>query len=143
MIGDAFDISTKGEEVDRKGDNQAFSFFPAQSITETDGWSVKQCSDPTFRGVLVFLNPLLYPQKPHRVIVWIASTIVACLFHGRKTNWTSIFHKVITKQVVGKQKIPTFVSCNLLYLFKCQNLLTLEELESYESHKEAVERGNP
>jgi hypothetical protein len=68
---------------------------------------------------------------------------MACLFHNRKTNWASVFHEVITKQVNGKLKIPTSVSCYLVHLYKCQNLLTQDELESYESYQEAVEMDNP
>jgi hypothetical protein len=143
MIGEAFGVSTDGEDAVKKGDNRALSFFPSQSISSTDGWQVKQCNDPTFQRVLAFLNPLLYPQKPHRVTVRMASTVAACLFHNRQTNWASVFHEVITKQVVGKQNLPTSVSCYLVHLYKHQNLLTAEELDEYETHQEVVEGGNP
>ena len=143
MIGEAFGISTRGEDAVRKGENLALSFFPTQSLSHTDGWQVKQCNDPTLKVVLAFLNPLLYPQKPHRVTVRMASTIVACLFHDRKTNWASVFQEVINKQVIGKQKLPTSVSCYLVHLYKHQNLLTASELDEYETHQEAVEGGNP
>jgi hypothetical protein len=118
MIGEAFGISTKGEDAVKKGENLALSFFPSQSLSSTNGWQVKQCNDPTFQLVLAFLNPVLYPHKPHRVTVRMASTVVACLFHERKTNWASVFHEVISKQVCGKQKLPTSVSCYLVHLYK-------------------------
>jgi hypothetical protein len=143
MIEEAFGISTEGEDALSKSDNQALSFFPAQSISNTDGWQVKQCTDPTFRAVLAFLNPLLYPQKPQKVPVQIASTIAAYLFHSRKTNWASVFHEVIIKQVVGKQKTPTSVSCYLVHLYKHLDLQIPDELENYEAHMEAVEGGKP
>ena len=61
MIGEAFCISTEGEDAVKKGENLTLSFFPSQSISNIDGWQVKQCNDPTFQLVLAFLNPLLYP----------------------------------------------------------------------------------
>jgi hypothetical protein len=64
MIGQAFGISTEGEIALSKGDNQALSFFPTQSISHADGWQVKRCIDPTLTVMLAFLNPLFYPQKP-------------------------------------------------------------------------------
>ena len=63
MIEEAFGISTEREDAVRKGEHLALSFFPSQSISNTDGWQVKQCNDPTFQLVLAFLNPLLYPRN--------------------------------------------------------------------------------
>jgi hypothetical protein len=56
MIGQAFGISTKGEDAFGKGDNQALSYFPAESISNTDRWQVKQCTDPELKLVLAYLN---------------------------------------------------------------------------------------
>jgi hypothetical protein len=64
MIGQAFVMSIEGEDAFGKGDNQAPSYFPAESISNTDGWQVKQCTDPKIKLVLAYLNPLFYPQKP-------------------------------------------------------------------------------
>jgi hypothetical protein len=80
IIGQAFGISTEGEDAFGKGDNQAISYFPAESTSNTNGWQVKQCTNPKLKLVLAYLSPLFYPQKPQRVTVRIANTIAACLF---------------------------------------------------------------
>ena len=72
-----------------------------------------------------------------------ASTIVACLFYERKTKRANVFHEVISKQVLEKQKLLTSVSCYLVQLYKHQNLLTAIELDEYDSHQQAIEGGNP
>jgi hypothetical protein len=76
------------------------------------------------------------------VIFRITSTIVACFFSSRKTNWARVFLKVINKQIAGTQKTPTSVSCYLVHLYKHLDLLTHEELEEYEFHMQAVEEGD-
>jgi hypothetical protein len=65
MIGQAFGISTEGEVAFPKGDNQALIYFHEESISHTDGWSVKQCTTQEPKVVLAYLNPLCTP-KSHR-----------------------------------------------------------------------------
>jgi hypothetical protein len=86
MIGQAFGISTEGEDAYPKGNNQALIYFYKESSSEKDGWSVKHCINLELKVVLAYLNLLLYPQKPQRVIVRIASTTASCLSLGRKIN---------------------------------------------------------
>jgi hypothetical protein len=143
MIGKAFGIITEEEDAFGKGDNQALSFFPSQSISHTYGWQVKQCTNLEFRLVLAYLNPLFYPQKPQRVTVQIASTIAACLFSVRKTNWARASLKIISKEVARTQKTPTSLLCYLVHLYKHLDLLTPDERKDYESHMEAMEGGDP
>lgn len=144
LIGEALGISSEGQDALPKGENQALEYFPKESISTTDGWTVKQCTHPELRAVLAYLNPLLYPLKPHRVTVTTVSTIAACLFEGRKTNWASIFLEVISKQILRKEcKTPTSLSCYLVHLYKHECLLTKEELDEYETLLEVAELGNP
>jgi hypothetical protein len=49
MIGQAFGISTEGEDAFPKGDKQALIYFHWESISHTDGWSVKQCTNPELK----------------------------------------------------------------------------------------------
>jgi hypothetical protein len=93
--------------------------------------------------VLAYLNPILYPKKPERVTMRIASTIVSCLFLGRKTNWARIFLEVMNKQIARTQKTPTSILCYLVHFYKHQKLPTSDEIVDYESHMEAVEGGDP
>jgi hypothetical protein len=44
LIGEAFGISTEGEDSFPKGDNKALDYIPLESTSHTDGWSVKQCT---------------------------------------------------------------------------------------------------
>jgi hypothetical protein len=66
------------------------------------------------------------------------------MIEDRKINWIEIFVDVIQKQLNGmEQKIPIFISCYLVHLYKCKGLLTKEEDMEYTILVEVVELGNP
>jgi hypothetical protein len=53
-----------------------------------DGYAIEDCTDPWHRRVLAFLVPILYLEKPNRIIVTMGNTIFGALNGGRKVNWS-------------------------------------------------------
>jgi hypothetical protein len=51
-----------------------------------DGYSIDDCKDPRHRRLLAFLVPIVYPEKPNRIIVTWGNTIFGVLNGGRKVN---------------------------------------------------------
>jgi hypothetical protein len=84
-----------------------------------DGWKIEACVNQEVKAVISFLDPLLYPNKPLKVTVRLASTLVACMFERRETKLARIFKEVIQKQTSAKVlKTPTSLSCYLVCLYK-------------------------
>jgi hypothetical protein len=51
-----------------------------------DGYAIEECTDARHRRVLTFLVPILYPEKPNRIIVTMGNIIFGALNGGRKVN---------------------------------------------------------
>lgn len=67
-----------------------------------------------------FLNPILHPERPGRIPLSVAITVVA-LFEGRvKIDWALILHDTIHKQVGHLEPIPpwSYVSPFLFHLYQ-------------------------
>ena len=54
------------------------------SINPKDGHAVVDCVDPREKRVLEFIVPILYLEKPARIIVTVANTIFGTLSGARK-----------------------------------------------------------
>jgi hypothetical protein len=52
---------------------------------------VAQCNHPELRGVLEFFVPFINPNKPKRMTIQVASTVVDCLIHKTKISWAKVF----------------------------------------------------
>ena len=51
-------------------------------VNPKDGYAVVDCKEPRARKVLEFLVPLLYPEKPTRIIITVGNTKVWCFIRG-------------------------------------------------------------
>ena len=56
-------------------------------INPKDGHAVAECVDPKKRKVLEFVVPILYLEKPRRVILIVGNTIFGAQSRIRKVNW--------------------------------------------------------
>ena len=60
------------------------------SINPKDGHAVADCIDPRKRRVLEFVLPILYLEKPSRVILMVGYTTFGALFGVKKVNWGQV-----------------------------------------------------
>ena len=56
-------------------------------VNPKDGFAVSKYKDGSSRRVLEFLVPLLYPQKPTRVMITIGNTIFGALSNKKPVDW--------------------------------------------------------
>ena len=75
-------------------------------VNPNDGFTVADCEDVQAKRVLEFLIPVLYLEKPTRVIVTVGNTIFGVLLGERKVDWGIVLQTIVAKLVenVTKQK---------------------------------------
>ena len=65
-----------------------FSYYDISGkVNLKDGYAVADCRDPRVRRVLEFLVPLLYPERPTRVMITVGNTIFGALSGERPVDW--------------------------------------------------------
>ena len=52
-----------------------------------DGFAIADCEDSKAKRMLEFLIPILYPEKPTRVIVMVDNTVFGAVLGEREVNW--------------------------------------------------------
>ena len=94
------------------------------------------CIDPRERKVLEFIIPILYLEKPNRIIVTMDNTIFGALSGVRKFSWGLIFQEVVDKLVSGLEKgKPSPISPYLFHLYHRFECLRGDEMDMLESVK--------
>ena len=104
-----------------------------------DGYAVSDCKDFRVKQVLEFLIPILYPEKPTRVIVTVENTVFGALMGDRPVDWGLLIYDVVTRMVglVSKFK-PTMVCPFMFHLYKERQVLRSSELAPYTLAMEMV-----
>ena len=111
-------------------------------INPKDGHAVIDCIDPRERKVLEFIIPILYLEKPNRIIVTMDNTIFGALSGVRKFSWGLIFQEVVDKLVSGLEKgKPSPISPYLFHLYHRFECLRRDEMDMLESAKYCLEYG--
>ena len=98
-----------------------------------DGFAIADCEDSRAKRVLEFLIPILYLEKPTRVMVTVGITIFGTLLGERKVDWRILLQAVVAKLVDGVRKFKaTLIKPYLFHLYMGQELLNREEMVTYE-----------
>ena len=98
-----------------------------------DGFAIADCEDSRAKRVLEFLIPILYLEKPTRVMVTVGNTIFGALLGERKVDWGILLQAVAAKLVEGVPKFKaTPIGPYLFHLYMGQKLLNREEMVAYE-----------
>jgi hypothetical protein len=101
-----------------------------------DGYAIEDCTDARHRRVLMFLVPILYPEKPNRITVTIGNTIFGALNGGRKVNWARIIANLVILLAARVGKSRASPICPFLYhLYERKELLRPEEEKSWKIHE--------
>ena len=110
------------------------------SINPKDGHAVAECIDAREKRVLEFIVPILYPEKPGRVILTVGNTIFGPLSKIRKVSWGQVLHEIVDKLVFGLAKgKPTPISPYLFHLYNRFKCLREDEMQQIEIAKECLE----
>ena len=90
----------EGEGMASRTDRFIEGKFSAR-VNPKDGFAVADCRDGRARRVLEFLVPLLYPEKPTRVIITVGNTIFGALSGERPVDWGQIMRDVVQRIFAG------------------------------------------
>ena len=98
-----------------------------------DKFAIADCEDSRAKRVLEFLIPILYLEKPTRIIVTVGNTIFGALLEERKVNWGIILQSIVAKVVDGMRKLKaTPIRPYLFHLYVGQEVLRLEDMVAYD-----------
>lgn len=97
-----------------------------------DGFAVDNCTDVRACVVLAYLAPILNAEKPHRIAVRLANTILGAFYGEREVNWGVFVHDLVIKLVgnIGKSR-PSPLTPFLYHLYKKEEVLTSREKDDY------------
>ena len=98
-----------------------------------DRFTIADCKDSKAKRVLEFLIPILYLEKPTRVMVTVGNTIFGALLGEWKVDWGIVLQAVVAKLVEGARKLKaTPIGPYLIHLYMGLEVLNREEMVAYE-----------
>ena len=86
-----YNFGRGGEGMASRTDRFIDGMFSGK-VNPKDGYAKADCRDPRVRRVLEFLVPLLYPEKPKRVMITVGNTIFGALSGKRLVDWGIVAH---------------------------------------------------
>ena len=111
-------------------------------VNPKDGYAVLDCKDPRAKRVLEFLVPLLYPEKPTRVIITVGNTIFGALSGERSVDWGIVMKDLVQRLLSGMGKSKATPICPYVFhLYHSQELLLPTKKKEYRT-KEALQKYN-
>lgn len=98
-----------------------------------EGFTINECKDDRPRRVLEFLIPILYLEKPTRVTVMVANTILGAL-KDRVVHWGKVIAAVVAKLAEHILRSKHSPICPYLFHF-CQHkeILNNPEIVAYDT----------
>ena len=131
----------EGEGMASRTDRFIDGMFSSR-VNSKDGYAVVDCKDPRAKRVLEFLVPLLYPEKPTRVMITVGNTIFGALSGERPVDWGIIVKDLVQRLLSGMGKSKATPICPYVFhLYHSQELLLPTEKKEYRT-KEALQKYN-
>ena len=101
-------------------------------VNPKDGYAVADCKDPRVKRVLEFLVPLLYPEKPTRIIITVGNTIFGALSEERPVDWGIVVKDLVQRLLSGMGKSKATPICPYIFhLYHSHELLLPVEKKEY------------
>ena len=120
-----------GEGMPSRTDRFIDGMFSGR-VNPKDGYAVVDCKDPRVKGVLEFLIPLLYPEKPTRVTITVGNTIFGALSGERPVDWGIVVKDLIQRLLSGMGKSKATPICPYIFhLYHSHELLLPVEKKEY------------
>ena len=111
-------------------------------VNPKDGFAVAECKEARARRVLEFLVPLLYPEKPTRVIITVGNTIFGALSGERHVDWGQVVKDVVQPLFSGMGKSKATPICPYVFhMYHAHEVLFPAEKKEYQI-KEALLKHN-
>ena len=92
-----------------------------------EGFHPGNCRSKRERRVLEFLLPILNPDKPKRISLIMANTLLGAMFGSRLINWGLLIHEIVAKAIPNIGKKPLFFSPFIFHLYHHYDLLVPDE----------------
>ena len=84
-------------------------------VNPKDGFVVSKCKEARARRVLEFLVPLLYPEKPTRVMIMVGNIIFGALSEERPVDWGQVMKDVVQRFFSGMGKSKATPICPYVF----------------------------
>ena len=131
-----------GSGLTNRKDDYAKDQFSGR-IDAKEGYSIADCKDARARAVLAFLIPVFYPEKPTRVTVTWANTLLGSFQGKREVDWGLLMHDLVVKLLKTLPKAKsTPLSSYLVHLYHQEELLHPEELRSWTAQEKIWSYGD-
>ena len=102
----------------------------SRRVNPKDGYAVVKCKEPRARKVLEFLVPLLYPEKPTRVIITVGNTIFGALSGEGPVDWGVVVKDLVQRLLTGMGRSKATRICPYVFhLYHSHELLLPSEKE--------------
>ena len=97
-----------------------------------DGYPLPECKDSRARRMLEFVVPILYPEKPVRVMVTVRNTIFGVYIGEREVDWALVIRDTVRRFLtrIGKSK-PTPICPYLLHLYIAHDVVQAKDKKVY------------
>jgi hypothetical protein len=138
---EVYNFSTGGGGLAGRKDKYVKDYFQ-ELPSPKDGYAIEDCTDPRHRRVLAFLVPIMYPEKPNRIIVTMGNTIFGALNGERKVKWARIITNLVVQLAARVGKSRASLLCPFLYhLYERKELLKPEEEKSWKIQEAMMKYG--
>ena len=126
-----YGFTREGEGMASRTDRFIDGMFSGR-VNPKDGYAVVDCKDPRVKRVLEFLVPLLYPEKPTRVIIIVGNTIFGALSGERSVDWGVVVKDLVQRLLSGMGKSKATPICPYIFhLYHSHELLLPAEKKEY------------
>ena len=97
-----------------------------------DSYPLSECKDPRATQMLEFVVPILYPEKPARVMVTVGNTIFGAYTREKEADWALVIRDIVWRLLtgIGKSK-PTPICPYLLHLYIAHEVVQVEDKKVY------------
>ncbi|MGH3053684.1 MAG: hypothetical protein ACRDL7_01740, partial [Gaiellaceae bacterium] len=138
-----YNLDKGSEGMATKADVYTKSRF-ARKPHKKDGYRVKDCIDRRERRVLAFLTPIFHPDRPNRLTVTLASTLVSSYAGTKEVSWSKLVRDLVLKLKGGLEHIKSSPLCPFLFhLYQRHGVLLPMEAQVWKTQEERRKKGEP
>lgn len=116
-------------------------FLPAKPSAH-DGYGVQAVTDERLRRCLAYLVPIFHPEKPGRMQVRLAHTLIGAYTGAREVDWGVLVRETTVRLInaVGKTR-GSPLSPYLYHLYRHEECLSNAEQDMYQTALDQAEAG--
>ena len=98
-----YDFTPGDRKVVERNDDWTDGEF-LRSRDPKDGYNLRDLRDPEARLVIGFLNPIFHPEKPKRIVMKWASTVLGAMREKCKVAWNELMAELVQRLVTELRK---------------------------------------